>query len=52
MANSTATNATKLDAYEPQVGLSTVITNTTAITDDALRSQTEPLKSMCHYIVK
>ena len=49
MANSTAT---KLDAYEPQVGLSTVITNTSAVTDEiklinASTSQTEPLKSMC-----
>ncbi|XP_065884108.1 ankyrin repeat, PH and SEC7 domain containing protein secG-like [Dysidea avara] len=45
MATSTATNGIKLDTYEPQIGSSTVITNTSAVTDNASVSETEPLKT-------
>ena len=40
-----ATNAIKLDAYEPQIGSSTVISNTNIVADDASVMQTEPLQS-------
>ena len=45
MATSTATNGIKLDTYEPQIGSSTVITNASAVTDNASVSETELLKS-------